>query len=278
MAGVPSGHNTWKTILIGVISTFLAYLFIHFIFDRKESRKKEKEKKEKIESAWNSVNEYINRSQEKFTTIGCYSCDELQMKTELLRELDQMNKSLQNIKEGEELDDKLKSIIDRTIQMFEDEKPVLSGYYDSLASTRHLTDEQRQVVLSDLQQAMFKKINYIQTRDTADFNAYLEDLNHKYKLQLERKNLLPVVLFDELPGVWEVECAYRMNIKADNRVSIKKDKDTYTGIWDLNKRDKTLTLHFDDGSELEYSIIQLNKKMMALYLSATEILIGACKK
>src|SRR5207253_11211842 len=98
MSSVPQGGNVWKNIAIGVVTTVLAYFIVHLIFDKKDSQKVKREKKEKIETAWKSVNDYINNSRRKFNTIGCYSCDEMQMKKELFRELDQMNKSLENIK------------------------------------------------------------------------------------------------------------------------------------------------------------------------------------
>lgn len=279
MGGVPHGGNMWKNIIIGVLTTVMAYVIVHFIFDKKDHKKKEKEERRKIETAWTSVNEYINRSKEKFFSIGCYSCDEEIMKNEIIRELDQMNKSLQNIKDEGGIDEKMKSIIDRTMQMFEDEKPVLRIYYDSLIIAKNFPGKERTAAAGRLQKSMLDQMTHIQTKDTGDINQYLDDLNKKYKTTLVRQDQKLEVNPDKLPGLWEVECNYMMRLKPDHTAfmeSIADAGDRTNGKWSIE--DKTLQITYDDGGSDTFLVLQINEKMLVLYNRPLDIILGACRK
>jgi hypothetical protein len=276
MGGAPQGGNVWKNIIIGVLTTVLAYLIVHLIFAKKDARKEARKKREKVETAWNSVNEYINRSKEKFSSIGCFSCDAVEMKNELLRELDQMNKSLQNIKEEEGLDEKLKTIIDRTIQMFADEKPVLEAFYDTLALYQDVKGPEVLPVNRRAQQTMLKKMTHIQTRDTADFARYLADLNEKYNTKLVLKDVNPKIDTDELAGRWEVDCSYIIHIRSNHTLTLENGDTKYPGSWSLD--DDSFRIEFDDGSSLTYQLIQLDRSFMFFFVEETDVFSGACRK
>ncbi|NOT49780.1 MAG: DUF4205 domain-containing protein [Chitinophagaceae bacterium] len=276
MSGAPQGGNIWKNIIIGVLTTVVAYLIVHFIFDKKDAKKEARKKREKIETTWNAVNEYINRSKEKFTTIGCFSCDAVEMKNELLRELDQMNKSLQNIKEEEGVDEKMKTIIDRTIRMFEDEKPVLSAFYDTLSLYKDLKGEAVLPINRRAQQTMLNKMSHIQSRDTADFTRYLDDLNKKYKTKLVLKEFKPEINTDELTGRWEVDCSYTMNIRSNHKATIESSGEKYTGEWSVD--DNVFRIGFDDGSVLTHRLIQLDHSFMLFFIVENDVFSGACRK
>ena len=277
MSSVPSGGNVWKNIAIGVVTTVLAYLIVHFIFDRKDSQKVRREKREKIETTWKSVNEYINNSRHKFNTIGCYSCDEMQMKKELFRELDQMNKSLENIKADPELDEKMKTIIDRTTQMFSDEKPILENYYDSLHLVRSFPDSEQSVIFRQLQHSMLEQMSHVQTTDSSEINQYLSELNSKYKTKLKKTEGELEVNLNELQGEWLLECEFTLKLNKDHTASLESKKaDKITGKWLLV--DKVLRISYSDGSVDMLYIIQLTDKNMIIYNKDLDILLGGCKQ
>ena len=77
MSGVPSGGNPVKNIIIGVVTTVIAYVIVHYIFDKKSGKEDQEKSKQATESAWNSVNDYITYSNEKFKTIACFSCERI---------------------------------------------------------------------------------------------------------------------------------------------------------------------------------------------------------
>lgn len=274
MSGVPSGGNTFKNIAIGVVTTVVAYLIVHFIFDKKDKNKEVNEKKEKMETAWNSVNEYINTMAGKLINVSCFSCDPVEMKTEMVREIDQMNSSLQNIKETGELDDKMKSIIDRTIQQFADEKPVLSVFFDSMAVVKTLPKEDQVTTGSRLQQTMLVKMSHIQTRDSTEFKTYLADVNKKYKTHLVIKEQKEEFDTTYLPGKWKVECTFDLYLYRDHTFLINREGNEYKGQWKLVDKDLILTI--ENEGKLTYSILKLSSKIMLLYLAEANMTYGAC--
>jgi hypothetical protein len=274
MSGVPSGGNTFKNIAIGVVTTVVAYLIVHFIFDKKDKNKELNEKKEKMETAWNSVNGYINTLAGKLINISCFSCDPAEMKSEMIREIDQMNSSLRNIKETGELDDKMKSIIDRTIQQFADEKPVLSVFFDSMSVVKTLPKEEQVATGSRLQQKMLEKMTHIQTRDSTEFKTYLADINKKYKTHLVAKEQKEEFDITYLPGKWRVECTFYLYLYRDHTFLFSKDKEEYKGRWKLD--DKNLVLSIENEEPLIYTILQLSSKIMLLYLPQAGMTYGAC--
>ena len=274
MSGVPSGGNTFKNIAIGVVTTVVAYLIVHFIFDKKDKNKELNEKKEKMETAWNSVNEYINTMAGKLINISCFSCDPVEMKSEMLREIDQMNSSLRNIKETGELDDKMKSIIDRTIQQFADEKPVLTTFFDSMSIVKTLPQDEQVATGSRLQLKMLEKMTHIQTRDSAEFKTYLADINKKYKTHLVAKEQKEEFDTTYLPGKWRVECSFYLYLYRDHTFLFSKDKEEYKGQWKLD--DRNLVLSTENEGNLTYTILQLSSKIMLLHLAEAGITYGAC--
>src|SRR5687767_13161457 len=104
MAGVPAGGNTVKNILIGIGTTVAAYAIISLLGIGKSKNSEAKIQKKANMDVWESVNDYFTYATEKFRTIACYSCDEQEMKKELVRELENNANSLKTLKENKSID------------------------------------------------------------------------------------------------------------------------------------------------------------------------------
>ncbi len=39
MSGLPSGGSTVKNVILGVLTTVVAYVIVHYIFDKKDKKK-----------------------------------------------------------------------------------------------------------------------------------------------------------------------------------------------------------------------------------------------
>lgn len=150
MSGVPSGGNTWKNIIIGIFTTVAAYAIINFAGIGKKDNTK-KIRKESTEKAWQSVNDYINYADQKFKTIACFSCDWQEMKNEMMRELDNYNTKLANIKEDKNVDDKMLSLVDIIKQRFLDLKKPYADFFDSITIAKNLTPDEQAPVMVRLQ-------------------------------------------------------------------------------------------------------------------------------
>lgn len=277
MAGVPHGENVWKTILIGVVITVVGYLIVHFIMDKKEHKKEIKEQREANENAWKSANDYIKSASKKFESIACFSCDYTKMKNELLRELEQDCNSLRNLKDEKLVDEKLKTVIDRTISRFNGMKPVFESYFDSIAVLKNITDT---TVRNPRLKKAYDDFNTVKNRlDTADddeIDRLLGAINDKYELKLKTESLEPEVNYSLLPGHWKVECTFEMNFTDDKKVTLTLEGETINGTWELN--DNELTLNLDDGEILKYFIQVLSDKFLKIQAEGSgQPALGGCR-
>lgn len=283
MGGVPSGGSTIKNIIIGVLTTVLAYVIVHFIFDKKSGKEEFQNSKEATESAWNSVNDYINYNNEKFKTIACFSCDEQEMKRELLRELQINSNNLANLKQSKNIDAKMHAVIDRIVLQFADLKPVYNDYYDSLTVIKQRPIEEQTVAASVLQTDVFKKINRIQGRDTVDIDNYLRDVNKKYKTDYKRMVVEGEYKPESLPGKWTIECAFTIDFKADKTLIWTEKGNEFKGRWKLEEVElvddsyrHALKVNLDTDQEFNYQIVFLNSKMMVVYSEEAKSFLAAC--
>lgn len=285
MAGVPHGGNMWKNIAIGIGTTVVAYLIVHFITDKKDEGKELKKKKEAVEKAWHSMNEYAVTMSEKFESIGCFSCNPEEMKKEMLRELDQIEKSLGNIKDEKEQDEKLKTLLDRTINMYEAKKPVLAGYYDSMAILRRLPESGKVESIAGLQKRLFEKMEHIELRDTTELRNLINGLEKDYKIKLETTASEKTADYKLIAGKWQIGCDGDLNLynfRSDSTFTLdtweggKQSGGQLTGKWDFDTETKQLFLTYDDGDSDIFTIAGISEKMMTFFSNKFNLSLGAC--
>jgi hypothetical protein len=285
MAGVAHHTNSmWKNIAIGIGTTVVAYLIVHFITDKKDEKRETKKKGEVVEKAWNSIKEYSQMLGEKLENVSCYFCDEMEMKRELIRELDQMNKSLQNIKEDKDQDEKMRSILDRTIQQINDKKPVVENYYDSLVLIKKNGKDTNQALLKKLQESFFSRLNHIDLNDSSEMKKLRTDLEKSYNLSLKEYTPENEIDLSLLKGKWQIGCdkSYsRYEFKGDSTFTFDIYEngalsEQHSGKWLLNERSNELKLAFEDESSLVYVITALSHRIMNLYINENGLSVGVC--
>lgn len=277
MAGVPHGGNLWKNIAIGIATTVAAYLIVNFITDKKYSRKKKKEKAEANKAAWESVNDYTVNMAFKFESIACFSCDYTKMKNEITRELEQSCNSLQNIKDGELVDEKMKTIIDRTVSRFNSLKPLLQSYFDSAIVIKTIADTAEKARRAAVVHEEFTSSKTrVDTVDQREIDRLLADINKKYDLALKEETIELRKDFSLLPGKWNVECFLTAEFKKDGSLVWIEGENVFEGSWKRKK--DLLIINLDTGQRFEYSIIELNDNFMKWRVPGTEMPIGACRK
>lgn len=276
MAGVPHGGNLWKNIAIGIATTVAAYLIVHFITDKKYSNKKKKEKAEANKTAWESVNDYTQNMALKFESIACFSCDYTKMKNEITRELEESCNSLRNIKDGDLIDEKMKTIIDRTISRFNSLKPLLQTFFDSAIVLKQLPDSEKvvrsKVVNSDFTSAKTR----IDTVDQREIDRLLADVNKKYNLTLKEASIELGKDLSLLPGKWNIECVVTAEFMKDGSLIWTEGENIFEGTW--KRKDDILTIHLNTEQEFIYRIAELNNSFMKLEVAGSSIPMGACRK
>lgn len=277
MAGVPHGENVWKTIILGIVITVAGYLIVHFITDKKEHKKEVKEKKEANENIWKAANDYMLSASKKFENIACFSCEYELMKTEMIRELDQDCNSLRNLKEEKLLDEKLKTVIDRTISRFEGMKPVYAAFMDSAMAIKK--DNPQSPDTARINRAFRNFVNIKMRLDTADnqeVDRLLAAVNKEYHLELKREEIIPEKDYTQLPGNWNIECKIELGLAADGMVTVTLEGESINGKW--KREDDILKLDLENGEKLEYQILQISNTILRILPDLPDSApLGACR-
>ena len=283
MSSVPTGGNTLKNVIIGVLTTVVAYVIVHFIFDKKSSKEDFEKTKEATDNAWNSINNYVNYADENFQTVACFSCDEEAMKKELSRKIISYANSLRNLKENKTIDEKMLSIIDRYIDRFADMEPLYNQMFDSLAEMKYLAPEVQTSEMARIQEKYIRQIDFVKTRDTLEVNKLLADINKKYKTDFHRRDPVLEYQRDAIVHKWRIGCAYTMDFQASGKMTWEEDGHTFNGSWSIEDIPAEgggeihhLTIHLDSNQTFEYNILQATSKILILFMSDVKAVIAAC--
>jgi hypothetical protein len=278
MGGVPAGGSLWKNVLIGIGTTVAAYAIVNVLFKSK-GPSAASEKKRVTSDAWQSVNKYNKLSADKFRTLACMSCDQQAMKTEMLRELDNNSKSLAGILDDKNLDDGMKTIINRTRDKFSDMHTLYASYFDSVIYLNTLVKEEQLDLSPGLHQRMLDKRKFIERRDDADIKNLLDDINKKYKLELA-----PVkdeIQYDKkaLINTWMFGCGLSIRFKEDNTLQWKSKEEDLRGIWVIDDSDpgnRKLDFKLSNGEEFKMVILELNSCYLAIYSEGDAMPFEGC--
>lgn len=278
MGGVPAGGSLWKNVLIGIGTTVAAYAIVNVLFKSKGPGVTS-ERKRVTADAWQSVNKYNKLATEKFRTLACMSCDQQAMKTEMLRELNNNNKSLEGILDDKNLDDGMKTIINRTRDKFTDLRTLYELYFDSIIYINTLPKEEQLALSPGIHERMLDKRRHIERRDDADILKLLEDINKKYKLELAPAK--EELQYDKkaLVNKWTFGCGLTIEFKADNTLQWTSKDEQLNGTWTLDDSDATnrkLDFKLSNGEEFNMALIELNSCYIAIYSEADGMPFEGC--
>jgi hypothetical protein len=278
MGGVPSGGNMWKNILIGIGTTVAAYAIVNVLFKSK-GPSATSERKRVTAEAWQSVNKYDKLATEKYRTLACMSCDLPAMKTEMLRELDNNSKSLEGVLDDKNLDDGMKTIINRTRDRFRDMRALYDVYFDSIIYINTLTEEERSNLAPGIQERMIDKRKHIEQRDEADIEKLLDDINTKYKLSLAPAT--EELQYDKkaLINKWSLGCGLTIDFRSNNTLEWINGEQKLTGLWTLDDKDannRTLDIKLSTGELYKTKLIELNSCYIAFYSEADHMAFEGC--
>jgi hypothetical protein len=278
MGGVPSGGSLWKNVLIGIGTTVAAYAIVNVLFKSK-GPSAASERKRVTGEAWQSVNKYNKLATEKFRTLACMSCDQQAMKAEMLRELANNNKSLEGILDDKNLDDGMKTIINRTRDKFTDLRTLYDSYFDSIIYINTLPKEEQLTLSPGIHDRMLDKRRHIERRDDDDISKLLEDINKKYKLELAPAK--EEVVYDKkaLANKWTFGCGLTIEFKADNTLQWISKDENLTGTWVIDDSDTTnrkLDFKLSNGEEFHTIVIELNACYIAIYSEADSMPFEGC--
>lgn len=278
MGGVPSGGSMWKNILIGIGTTVAAYAIVNVLFKSKGSSANSERKRVTAE-AWQSINKYDKLSTEKYRTLACMSCDLSAMKSEMLRELDNSNKSLQGILDDKNLDDGMKTIINRTRDRYTDMRALYDVYFDSIIYLNTLPKEVQLEQTPGLQRRMLEKRKHIEERDNGDIKKLLDDINKKYKLTLAPITAKTVYDQTAIVNKWSLGCGLTIDFHKDNTLEWVSATETLSGTWtldDSDPSDKQLDITLSTGESFKTKLIELNSCYISFFSESDHMAFEGC--
>src|SRR5690242_17455757 len=180
MSSVPQGGNMWKNIIIGVLTTVIAYVIVHFIFDKKGSSEEFKKKKTATLEAWESLMVYERSFKNAGINMIC-SGDPNTMNNQLIREYNKIIDNIINIKDEKkgQADNMVMSLIDSRVTTLKLKRDSTIRYYAELDAldTLHVSEKLRDSLSNDLQKNFIRVSRSIDTLD----RGFMNDVNIEMK-------------------------------------------------------------------------------------------------
>jgi hypothetical protein len=278
MSSVPTGGNTFKNILIGVVTTVVAYVIVHFLFDSKSSEKK---KKATIDG-WELLTRYEESSSLNYYSAYCDNTDLGEQLEAVIYEKEQLAKNYEIIKNKPEIDEDLASFASRAIGLTIENKKILESYLAELRATR--TDLSEKAVQNDsvvgvISTRYSEKIERARKRDEESLQTTMKVLLDRYGDVFKLPNTEgQEYAEDDFVGAWkEASIDKHFKIKADNTFVMTADGNDYPGKWTYIN--KTIEMVFDDGSgNIKFHIKKFNPKFFIYTLNTEDTERQACKQ
>jgi hypothetical protein len=258
MAGVASGGSMWKNVLIGIVTTVVAYSIVNYIKDRKEKKKeKEKIKTETVE-AWKSLIRYEEQSTENYYAAFCNEDVATQLES-MIYEKEQLAKNYELIGDRPGIDEDLASFSGRLVSNTQQVKKILEEYLNEIKKINPSAAGAQQV-FNDIDSLYVIKLKMAQERDTASFNGALRSLITKHGKDFIEPEEEKMPDADIITGKWKEAGEDKIfQFNNDKTFTATAAGIDYTGKWTLT--DKTLTLKFDDGSgSSKFNMLRCNNR------------------
>jgi hypothetical protein len=259
MAGVPSGGNPVKSIIIGVLTTVIAYVIVHFIFDKKGGSEQKKKTKTATIEAWKSIVRYEEISTDNYYAAFCIEDPAMMLET-MAYEKDQLSKNYEILKAKPDLDEDMASFLARAIGYTNETKKVLADFAADLQRSKEdnvSTDEEKTTKINALEERYTKKLDFIRPRETEAIAAIFKTLSDKYGSELAYTEDSSFTQ-DDIIGKWKetgIDKTFEFN--TDYSLTMVASNETYPGTWKLN--DRILTITFSDGS-IDHHIVRMKDK------------------
>lgn len=184
MSESSSNKENAKKILISVISTVLAAVIIFYFI---EQQKPKSQRKEATLRAWDSYKQNRDIFQKSMTELGTAMqtggvSDLATAKTQAFSEIDMSVSNLGNIKTQSNVDDRLLSLVDVSINQINDAKDILGQAIDKLSQIdeNSLTDEQKQNIGNQVLTEAANELAQIKNKDKIRVTTLKEALCKEY--------------------------------------------------------------------------------------------------
>jgi hypothetical protein len=275
MAGTPSGGGTMKTIIIGVLTTVIAYTIVHYFTDRKQKRKeKEKVKKETIE-AWKTLIKYEVLSTTNYYAGMCIEDVATQLES-LIYEKEQLSKNYALISTKQGIDDDLVSFAGRAVGNTQEIKKILENYLSEYLKINP-ADPAAGYLYRKTDSLFTRKITMAQDRDRESLQSIYLSLVEKYGDEFKVPEPDNTFTKEGFFGKWkETGIEKTFDFRSTGKFIMTVDNENYSGKWKLSGN--SISLDFDDGSGiLTMHIRQFHEKFILFSINDESAERHACR-
>ena len=277
MSAVPSGGSTIKNVLIGIGTTVIAYLIVHFLLDKKSSSDEKGKKKKSTIEAWKSLIKYEEISSSNFYTAYCNEDPENQLEG-MIYEKDQLIKNYEIIKSSPDIDEDMTSFITRAIGNTNESNKILQSFLTDLKKLKVL---QPLVNMKDpefiaLNDEYTKKITLAQSRDKDALGTIYKTLVDKYGNEFKGPEEAGNYTESSFYGKWkETGIDKLFNLKPDHTFIMTLDSTDYSGTWHFAGKEISLT--YDDKSSLKIHVLILKDQLFIFKLNEESLQRQCCR-
>lgn len=245
MSGLPSGGSTVKNVILGVLTTVVAYVIVHYIFDKKDKKKEfEKVKTETVE-AWKSLIKYEDQQTNNYYSALCNDDIPSQLET-LIYEKDLLAKNYSIIMQKPGIDEDLASFATRAVENTIQIKKILESYLNEYKNINPYEPGLEQAYLN-LDSIYSRKITGARERDAESLNNTYASLVKKYGDEFKGPDEPAPLSENDLVGKWKETGINKVfTLKADGKFEMALEGNDYPGTWKFVNT--IIDLSFDDGS------------------------------
>src|SRR5688572_5524661 len=273
-----------KLVLPGIIVSLVGASSAFFLFNNPK-----KNKARQTYASWNVIKEYETAYTKSAEEAICLSkhFDQVQFQKDLTHQLGVIIYNLEDLKDEENIDMRLKAFLNLKIARYTDAKKITEVFLDSViklnkAASLYPTNQQIKQDAQDLQANFSTEIEHIQTRDTNELKRITFALNKDHTKYTDSFLLdLPrIQTVDEIKqkfiGKWrfpEVEVV--IEFKGDNKGTWEESGQTHNFQWTME--DRIVTVNIENEIYNFYIAEATSGKMTAVWKERKFVLVG-CRK
>ena len=254
MGAVPPGGNVWKTILIGVVTTVIAYIIVNLIFSNKGKKEVFKRKKEAAVNTWKIVllgnelflNDYYSAFCEK---------DDSAIVKKLNKAIEKRISEYDLLKIKPDTDELLASYLNSYIERGNELRGIIQEFFEerkTIDNNSDLSEYERRIRRDQLNGSYQPKLAALSSLDSNRISVLHQALIDRYGNHfkpLEKR----IASESTIIGNWQVGTTnHFFSFNEDKTVYINKNGLTYLGTWSIN--DNMITFRSDANTLTNYYI------------------------
>jgi len=273
-----------KLVLPGIIVSLVGASSAFFLFNNPK-----KNKARQTYASWNVIREYETAYARSAEEAICLSehLDQVQFQKDLTHQLGVIIHNLEDLKDEENIDMRLRAFLNLKIARYTDAKKITEVFLDSViklnrAALLYPTDQQIKQDAQNLQVNFSTEIEHIQTRDTNELKQIAFALNKEhikytdsFLLDLPRIQTVDEVK-QKFIGKWSFpEVDIVMEFKKDKKGTWEESGQTHNFQWTME--DKTVSVYIEDEIYNFYIHEATSSKITAIWKERKFVLVG-CRK